>query len=58
VKDGVEITDELRKLGTSFEGYVNNFFLKTEISNANLQITLHAQDSTLRESWQMPGESP
>lgn len=51
-KDGVEITDELRKQGTSFEGYVNNFFLKSrDLERQPSNNSSTAQDSTLRESW-------
>ena len=50
-KDGVEITDELRKQGTSFEGYVNNFFLKARDLERQPSNNSTAQDSTLRESW-------
>ena len=50
-KDGVEITDELRKQGTSFEGYVNNFFLKArDLGRHPSNSSSTAQDSTLRES--------
>jgi cysteinyl-tRNA synthetase len=34
--DGVEITDDLRKAGSSFETYLNNFFYKASTSPAQL----------------------
>lgn len=50
-KDGVEITDELRKQGASFEGYMNNFFLKArDLERQPSNNSSTAQDSTLRES--------
>jgi len=50
-KDGVEITDELRKQGASFEGYMNNLFLKAQdLERQPSNNSSTAQDSTLRES--------
>ena len=56
-RDGVEITDDLRKAGSSFENYVANFFYK--IRDLEINPTTNAsgtEDEKIRKSFELAKE--